>query len=416
MNFEEMLDTREGIATNKEELPFGTFYRKRIDNKYRHVVALRPELTDSIVFCEALKADVAMSSVVKHPNQIKFTFNEDKANGYEIELELGNYLTFHQLLTQNPAVVASKDYINRVVEQMGGLLKQLHEHGVYQCCLAPQQVFVRKGDNMPLLLCHGSFYKGLKDQKALYAGFEEFVAPEVLNGETPDERSDVYALGKFIEQLHEDSSMAFEYKRTVATATASEPEKRYATIDQMLEAINSKRSMLHTAISIVAAFGIALLAIFLYLDMMPEPVDVEFVKPAVEEKMGDPYESGMTPAELGLDPNDSTYMTDEDKAEQVNLEAEVERIFRRQFAREAERVLSLIYSKDNMNSSEQAFINGNNTQMEELLRKRDDLANQSGLELEKANKIANEIIDKIRVEKRRQLKSLGYQNQVSEDE
>lgn len=410
MNYEEMLNAREGVATHREELPIGTFYKKLIDKKYRNVVELRQELTDSIVFCEGIKADEKMTDGFKHPNQLHFKVKEDSGGIYEIELESGNYQTLSQLLAQNPAVIAGKDYINKVVTLMASMLKQLHEQGVYQYCLAPQMVFARKSDNMPMLLCHGSFYKGMADQGLLYKGFEDTVAPEVLGDGDPDERSDVFALGKFIECLHADSNMGFEYKQVVATATAADPAHRYATIDLMLDAISQKRNMRRSLLSLGAAIAIGVLCVVLYMDLMPQPVDVEFVKP-VEERRADPYEAGMTPAELGIDDNDSTYMSEDDKAGQEELEAEIERIFRRQFARAAESTLSKMYSKEHMNSSEQNFIQGNNTLFEELLRKRDELAMQSGLTTEKANNIASEIIETIRASKQKQLKSFGYQKQ-----
>lgn len=414
MNYQEMLESRDGVATHREELPIGTFYKKLVDKKYRHVVELRQELTDSILFCEALKADSEMIEAFNHPNQLHFKTKEDSGGVYEIELEPGSFQTFNQMLVQNPAVVAEKNYIGKVVELMGSLLKQLHERGVFQFCLAPQFLFVRKNDNMPLLLCHGSFYKDMTDQGLLYQGFEDFVAPEVLSHAEPDERADVYAFGKFIEQLHVDCNMGFEYNSVVATATDPDPEKRFATIDIMLDAITKKRNTRRSLLSLVGALAFALFCVFLYVDLMPEPVDVEFVKPAVEVET-DPYDVSLTPAELGLDPADSTFLNEQERVQQAELDAEIERIFRRHFTREAEGVLSKVYSKEKMNSSEQAFMMAGDAAIEELLRKRDALASQAGIPIEKAVKIAEEIINTIRDQKTKDLKKYGYQKNAQDD-
>lgn len=414
MNYEEMLENREGVATHREELPLGTFYKKLIDKKYRNVLSLRPELTDSIAFCEGLRVDAEFCQQLNHPNQLCFEMIEDSGGVYELELEQGSYQSYHQLLTQNPAVVTGKDYIDKVVELMASMLKQLHQYRVFQCCLAPEFLFVRKSDNMPLLLCHGSVFKAVSNQSMIYKGVEEYVAPEVLNGGVPDECADVYALGMFIKRLHADSSMSLEYKHVVATATSPNPADRYATIDQLLAAVAQKRSIRRSALALLTAVVIGLLCVAIYIDMVPQTVDVEFVKPVVEEKL-DPYESGLTPAELGLDSNDSVYMSEEDKAEQAEIDAEIERIFRRQFTREAEATLSKIYSQEHMNSSEQTFINNNNTLMEELFRKRDALAAQAGMDALKADGIASDIINRIRAQKQKKQKSLGFQQRSSEE-
>ena len=57
MNFQEMLNAQEELKPRSEKLPIGDFYRTQIDSKYHFVVKLKPSLTDSIAFCDALKKD-----------------------------------------------------------------------------------------------------------------------------------------------------------------------------------------------------------------------------------------------------------------------------------------------------------------------------------------------------------------------
>ena len=52
-----MLNVQEGQKPHRESTPLGSYYRRQVDGKYRYVIELRPELTDSIVFCEALKQE-----------------------------------------------------------------------------------------------------------------------------------------------------------------------------------------------------------------------------------------------------------------------------------------------------------------------------------------------------------------------
>lgn len=411
MNYEEMLDAR----NHREILPLGTFCRKLIDKKYRSVIELRDDLKGNAAFCDALKEDVALTNTSGHSNQLHFEVKEGEGGITEIELATGNYIPFHQLLIQNPAVVAGKDYVGNVINLLADMLKELHRKKVYQCCLAPQFIFARKSDNMPMLLCHGSLYTKMDNRRDLYQGMEEFVAPEVLHEGTADERSDVYALGRFIQRLYAEGSMDYEYKAAVAVATDPDPDKRYDTIELMLYDIAKKRSMHRSVISLVAAVAVGLLCLFVYMDMMPEPVDVEFVKPVEEDGSSDPYDASLTAAELGLDPNDSIFLDATQQAEQADLDAEVERIFRRQFTREAEKTISLVYSEENMNTSEQTFIAGNNSMMEGLIRKRDALVTQSGIDKDKANRIASEIITQLQAQQKKKLKSYGYQGK-KEDE
>ncbi len=405
MNYEEMLDKRDGVSTHQEKMPLGTFYKKLIDRKYRNVVELRPELSDSMLFCDGLKSDVAFTTEFRHDGQLHFTVNADSNGIYELELENGNYSTFYQLLTNNPALVAQDGFVGQVLGQLVRLLEKLHEQNVYACCLAPQNVFVRKSGGSPLVLTHGSFYK---DKKTLYEGFDDFLAPELLQDDaSPDMRSDVYALGKFMEWLLRDGSMSFEYKKAIAKAIDADPDKRFATPADMLGAITRKRSMGRSALMLGAAVTLTLLCVGIYFETVPQPVDVEFVQPA-EQHDDNPFDDdGLTDAELAGGVGDTTSMSEEEKQELAASQAKSEEIFRRQFTREAERVLSKIYSKENMNSSEQAFISASNTLMDELMRRRDQLAAQSGLPADKTSHMASQIISSIREQKKKQLKTYG---------
>ena len=194
MNYEEMLNAQEGVAQQQATLPLGIFYRKQIDKKYRHVVELKPWLADSPVFCDSLRRDQQLALSLKNPHQLRYELHEDSGGIYELEFQPGNYQTLAQLLSTNPAVVAEKNFIDETLAQLMDLTEQLHEQGVYHLCYAPQTVFVRKGDDSPLLLCHGSTLLGVKDQSRFYEGFEADVAPEVLAGEQPTVEKFAYQL------------------------------------------------------------------------------------------------------------------------------------------------------------------------------------------------------------------------------
>ena len=72
MNFEEMLNVQEGQKPHRESTPLGSYYRRQVDGKYRYVIELRPELTDSIVFCEALKQEQQWSVRQRGKQQLHY--------------------------------------------------------------------------------------------------------------------------------------------------------------------------------------------------------------------------------------------------------------------------------------------------------------------------------------------------------
>ena len=127
MNFEEMLNAQDGVALRREPMPFGAFYRKQIDRKYRYVVDLRADLTDSIVFTEGLKRDQQSVSTIDNKQQLRYELHEDSGGIYEMELQPGNYQTLAQLLDSQPAIVAERNFVSNMLNDVMDFTEQLHE-------------------------------------------------------------------------------------------------------------------------------------------------------------------------------------------------------------------------------------------------------------------------------------------------
>lgn len=432
MNYEEMLNAQEGVAQQQATLPLGVFYRKQIDKKYRHVVELKPWLADSLVFCDSLRRDQQLALSLKNPHQLRYELHEDSGGIYELEFQPGNYQTLAQLLSNNPAVVAEKNFIDETLAQLMDLTELLHEQGVYHLCYAPQTVFVRKGDNSPLLLCHGSTFLGVKDQRRFYEGFEADVAPEVLAGEQPDERSDVFALARLIEKLFESGQMPYEYKTVVKRATDEDPEKRFSSIHEMRTAITRRRSTRRSGIMLVAALLVAAVAVWAFFDLIPESSNVEFIDGNGITTKADPFSEDFDDPLVNdqdeyLDPEIAMYldsigldeMTDEEfhaLADSVKQYTKVEEIFRRRFTKQADGKISALYNQSNLGSTESNFISHSQEVIDELMDYAKQLGKEAGLSEDQAISLASQIISHLQTENQKNITRYGSMTDSNGDE
>jgi hypothetical protein len=420
MNYEEMLNAQDGVASHKEELPLGVFYKKKIDRKYRNVLELKPLLIDNIAFCEGLKKDQQVTAGFVSGQQLHYELHEDSSGVYELEVEQGNYQTFAQLIDATPSVLARQGFIERTIKRLIEVSAQWHEQGVFYLCYAPQNVFARKADNEPMLLCHGSSFAAMSDLTSLYEGFESFVAPEVIAHEGMDERSDVYSLGKFIEWIYEQGDMPYEYKKVVKKATMEDPEQRYLTMEAMRQALVRQKGLKRSVLSLAAALLLALLVVGLFFELMPKTTPVEFVEGVEKEASEDYLDDGFNPeTELGvwyegIDVDDT--LQPEERKQLEDYQSKAEELFRKQFTREAERVLSKIYSKDRMGLSERSFIASNNAMASELLKTQGELAGKAGIPSDRADHIAAEIVEKLTREKQKGVNKYGFQRGDSQSE
>lgn len=393
MNYEEMLKSQESASSRREKLPFGYLCKKQVDNKFRNVIELKPMLADSLVFGDAIKKDQAWSAAHPSQQQLQFTVNADKNVTRELELESGTFTTLAQMLVNDPAIVASRGFIDHTVSTLLDYAATLHADGVFQLCFAPQNILVKKGSSAPLLLCHGSFYTSVSDVKGIYEDVVDYMAPEVMSRSSVDERSDIYSLGKLIEYLYDTASVPFEYKKLVKKATAANPDDRYKSIDELKQELTAKRAMRRSAFVLVAAVVLALLGVWAFMEIVPQTEYVEFVEPVVDEGSSNPLDDNYDPE---LDPllgDDTIPLSDTDRIYQ----AKAEEIYRRRFEEAAEKTLSEIYDKRGARG--RTDIASSQALMDQLMEKKAELAQQSGIDDDKAEAIAQEIIARIEEEK-----------------
>jgi hypothetical protein len=393
--------------------PYGFFYRRLIDGKYSNFVEFRDELTEDAFFDSCIKTECAEVVKNKNQHQMHFTANEGDDGVYAIAVEVGNFITIGQLINEEPAIVAKKDFMQDTIRNLMELVAELNEKEIYHVCFAPNNVFIRRNDSSVRLLCHGSYYAKL-DQEMLYEDVEEYVAPEVFEGKI-DARSEVYSLGKFIDWLYESSGLPIELKSVLKKATSKNPEERFATVAEFLQAVKNRIAIRRSVTLGGAAIGIALVAVWLFFYLLPSPDPIEFVQPVKEPIPEDMIEDDELLLGIGADA-DSTMIAefvkeqehikdsvtvDEKKLRQFQAKAEA--IFRKQFTRRADAILSTVYNNEKMNLSEKEFAARSRSMTEQLAKAQAELSEQSGLTPDHTARIASEIVDQLTKKKMQEL-------------
>lgn len=409
MNFEEILDARDSGGAHLEKLPIGQLYKKQIEKKYCYVLSVNPALLAEPGFRKGLEADYQKNQYSRIKQQLHYTIAEDSDGSVLLELEPGSYQSFSKLLETNPAIVAKSGFVDNVISNLLEGVEQLHAQSVYHLCFAPQNLLIRKGDEMPMMLLHGSSFGKLGGMKEAFAGMENYLAPEVQAGEEASVRSDIYSIGRFILRLFEQGDAPFEYKRVIKKALCDQPEKRYASIAELRSDLQKMRSLKNSFIGFLAALAIVLFSLWMYVELMPEGEDVEFVEAAPKEVEHDVFDESFSPVdsiEMEILGDSSgvldTITVEERQAMELYLKKS-EEIFRKQFYKEADRILSKIYSNEHMNASEKKFLTTNNAMRDELLKVQNAMAEQAGISDDVAGRISTEIIDRIVLEKQKQL-------------
>jgi hypothetical protein len=240
-----------------------------------------------------------------------------------------------------------------------------------------------------------------------------------------DERSDVFALGRFIEGLYASSSLPYELKGVVKKATDPNPDNRYPSVAAMREAMGKKRGMKRSLWTMVGALVVVGLLVFLYFDLTPESANVEFVdkKGAVQEKdpfsveydepYGEEEEGYMDPEmEMYMDSMNVEPMSDDEVkriSDSLHVANDQEKIFRRRFEERAKQKIQSLYSSSNLGSSETNFISHSQQVMDELMNYATELSEQTGVPTDAGSVLASQIISNLQAQMQSGVKRYGSQ-------
>lgn len=421
MNYEELIAAKVGGKLNLSVLPIGEFFRSKNGNKYQSRVEIHQSLIDNITFCEGLKRECEENGTIAEKHQLHFTpvMQNDEIVRLDI-VEPGQFMCYDEMLREMPSVVAQRKFLFNVLEALVNMTELLHKKGIRHICYSPHTVFARKGDYTPLLLTHGSYYLGLNDLEAFFGQDTQYVAPEVLQHGTIDDRCDVYSIGKFMESLGTVSELPIEYRRAMKKATSESPEDRYNTPEELFKAVRRVHSYIRTTLTVLGCVIAALVITSLYFEMFPETEPVEFVKPAPRQPTDDLLDDGFDPAEMGVTNSGDSLVYDRgdslayDKAMEHEYSAKAEEIFRKKYEKEADRILSKIYNKDYMSNAEKKFSAESESTINELMKKQAELGNDAGLTPERSQLIATEIIDRVTEKKKKEMGSTNSRSVVKQ--
>ena len=97
----------------------------------------------------------------------------------------------------------------------------------------------------------------------------------------------------------------------------------------------------------------------------------------------------------------------------------LEEIYRRRFRQAADELLSKVYEKKYMGASEKSVMAGTQSMGEELVKLQQQMATETGLSGDVAERIGREIVEALALEKQQGLKRKGYvrrgQNEESDN-
>lgn len=190
------------------------------------IKSLKPEFIGNPIYEALLKKEYEIGSSISHPNicrTLDYLRIEPLGNCVVTEWIEGRTLSS---LLQNEKV--SPQLGRKIILELCDALDAMHHLQIVHRDIKPDNILItHNGDNVKII----DFGLSDTDSSAtmkMAAGTEVYAAPEQIKGDTLNERSDIYALGKVISQIAEKlpGRKGLFYKTIAARCTEPDIKRR----------------------------------------------------------------------------------------------------------------------------------------------------------------------------------------------
>jgi serine/threonine-protein kinase len=233
---------------------------------------LKPELASAEENVQRFIREARAASLLAHPNLVSvLDFGRTDGGAPYIAMEVCNGVPLNEILALGPLPTSR---IAVLFDQVLAGLAEAHGSGVLHLDLKPENVIVdrwRDGSDFVRVIDFGiARITGETDEAEQVAGTPRYMAPELLRGEQPDPRTDLYALGVMLYEcvagaspfegsvgalidahltrqpprpaLEGRSAAANDLIDVAMCALEKDPNRRYADSEAMRDAIRQVRS------------------------------------------------------------------------------------------------------------------------------------------------------------------------------
>ena len=209
-------------------------FRVKLYGKLHFLKRLKPAFANDIRYQEAFQKEFETGYRLEHPNLVRYVSLSDEG----ILMEYVDGETLKQRIDSHPEYFNKKNS-EKLLRQLLDAVGYLHAHQVLHLDLKPDNIMLtRIGNDVKLVdlgFCYTDTFVDTQGRT------DRFAAPEQLTGENVDERTDIYALGRIIEQLPIHNI----YNKVIARCTASDKQDRYQSIDEISQTLHKRRSFSH---------------------------------------------------------------------------------------------------------------------------------------------------------------------------
>lgn len=260
----------------REEIMLGesarfSFSKKRIYGRMHFLKRPSEKYQSDLLTIESLRKEFAIGYSLDHPNVVRYLRMENDT----IFEEYIDGKTLREMIEGNDPKLTNNQFLQIVCLQFLDILGYLLEKGVVHNDIKPENVIVtRIGDTIKLV----DFNCAQSSDNDILGGFTaSYSSPEQEFGES-DCASDLYQVGKIMEELTRRAGVDKIWKKFIEGTTAHHPDNRFSLeIAKNNVPGQNKRKNLIWLFPFLIILGV--ISIILFPKKQTQPIDIEVHNP-----------------------------------------------------------------------------------------------------------------------------------------
>ena len=225
---------------------YSELYKAKRYGKWYVIKSLTDKEKDNPRYQSLLEKEFDIAIQLSHQNVVQtVTFEDIPQLGICIVQEFIDGITWNDFFAQNNI---SKKETFRIIGELCDALAYIHNKQIVHRDIKPNNILITRDGHHVKLIDFGLADKDDFDILKEPAGTTAFASPEQQKRNKIDNRSDIYALGKIIQDIPYQS---FKIKRITKKCLEENPEKRFSSALEVKKKLNSKTDIIILIITLL---------------------------------------------------------------------------------------------------------------------------------------------------------------------
>jgi serine/threonine protein kinase len=150
-------------------------------------------------FVELFRNEAKIIAQLNHPHIVKVYDIEERYRTIFIIMEYLDGMTLKDIVMNGPKLSAKK-IVDITIQACFGL-EYAHKHGIIHQDINPKNLFIKSDGQVKIIDFGLACNRGCIDPNFLFPGTIFYIAPEQIQGDPIDERTDIYAFGTTVYEM-----------------------------------------------------------------------------------------------------------------------------------------------------------------------------------------------------------------------